>query len=114
VRSFVDPGPVMASLLERAVARGVAHGYVEDLLSIFDRGERDRAAPPAQPLVEPLSEREMEVLSLVAQGLSNREVGRQLHIAESTVKSHLNSVYGKLGVANRTQAGAKARELSLF
>jgi LuxR family maltose regulon positive regulatory protein len=68
----------------------------------------------AQPLIEPLSARELEVLSLVAQGLSNREVGRRLHVAESTVKSHLNSVYSKLGVRNRTQATAKAKAMNLI
>jgi ATP/maltotriose-dependent transcriptional regulator MalT len=54
------------------------------------------------------------VLALVAEGLSNREVGRRLYIAESTVKSHLNHVYGKLAVDNRTQAAAKARALNLI
>jgi LuxR family maltose regulon positive regulatory protein len=114
VRSFVDLGRGMAALLKQASIEGIAPDYVAGLLSAF--GLSDDAAPPrrTQPLIEPLSPRELEVLSLVAQGMSNREVGRHLHVAESTVKSHLNSVFGKLGVRNRVQATAKARSLNLL
>ena len=113
VRCFIDLGPAMAPLLRKAAAQGVAPHYVSNLLSAFD-GSDEEIAPSAQPLIEPLSPRELEVLTLVAEGLSNREVGRRLQIAESTVKSHLNTVYGKLGVDNRTQAAAKARSLNLL
>jgi LuxR family transcriptional regulator, maltose regulon positive regulatory protein len=68
----------------------------------------------AQPLIEPLSERELEVLRLIAAGLSNQAIGRQLHIAEGTVKRHVNNIYGKLQVGSRTQAVAVARELGLL
>jgi LuxR family maltose regulon positive regulatory protein len=71
-------------------------------------------AAPAQPLVEPLSPREMEVLALIAQGLSNREIGERLFIALSTVKGHNRSIYGKLQVRRRTEAVARARELGLL
>jgi LuxR family maltose regulon positive regulatory protein len=114
VRSFVDRGPALATLLQEAAGQGVTPDYVNDLLSAFDEDLELPTPPRAQPLIEPLSARELEVLSLVAEGLSNREVGRRLHIAESTVKSHLNSVYGKLAVDNRTQAAAKARALNLL
>ncbi|MGC9357109.1 MAG: LuxR C-terminal-related transcriptional regulator [Anaerolineae bacterium] len=111
VRRFVDIGPAMLPLLKEAAARGIVP---DDLLAALgDVADRPKPSP-AQPLIEPLSDREIEVLSLVAQGLSNREVGRRLHIAESTVKSHLNNVYGKLGVDNRTQAAAKARTLNII
>jgi len=113
VRSFVDLGPAMMVLLKQARAQAIAHEYAGQLLSAFGVAG-DRSRPRAQPLIEPLSARELEVLGLVAAGLSNREVGRRLHIAESTVKSHLNTIYGKLGVENRTQAGAKARTLGLL
>lgn len=65
-------------------------------------------------LVEPLTEREVEVLQHVAVGLSNREIGQQLSITEGTVKRHLSNVYSKLGVRNRVQAVVWASQLSLF
>jgi ATP/maltotriose-dependent transcriptional regulator MalT len=114
LRSFVDRGPALVPLLQEAAAHGIAPDYANDLLSAFDGTDEVSRAPRKQPLIEPLSARELEVLSLVAEGLSNREVGRRLHIAESTVKSHLNNVYGKLAVDNRTQAAAKARALNLL
>jgi LuxR family maltose regulon positive regulatory protein len=113
VRRFVDLGLAIAPLLRKAASQGITPDYVGDLLSAFNRVDEEMV-PQAQPLIEPLSPREIEVLSLVAEGLSNREVGRRLHIAESTVKSHLNHVYGKLGVDNRIQAAAKARSLNLL
>ena len=66
-----------------------------------------------QPRV-PLSERELEILRVVAVGLSDRQVGERLIIAIGTVKKHLNNIYGKLGVGNRTGALARARELELL
>jgi ATP/maltotriose-dependent transcriptional regulator MalT len=64
-----------------------------------------------QPLVDPLSEREVAVLKLLATGCSNKEIGVRLSIAEGTVKNHMTNVLGKLGVLDRTQAALKAREL---
>lgn len=71
-------------------------------------------APAAQPLVEPLSERELEILALLAAGGSNREIANQLYIAEGTVKNHVTNILGKLGVRDRTQAALKAKELGLI
>ncbi|MEZ4681513.1 MAG: response regulator transcription factor [Caldilineaceae bacterium] len=65
-------------------------------------------------LVEPLSERELEILHLVAAGLSNRQLAAKLIVTVGTVKKHLNNIYGKLGVASRTQAIARGRALGLF
>ena len=65
-------------------------------------------------LVEPLSERELQVLNLIAEGNSNRQIASQLHIAPSTVKTHINNIYGKLEVQTRVQAINRARELNLF
>jgi LuxR family maltose regulon positive regulatory protein len=65
-------------------------------------------------LVEPLSDRELEVLQLIAQGLTNRQVAQRLFIAQGTVKAHASSIYGKLGVSNRTQAVAQATALGLL
>lgn len=75
----------------------------------------DAKAPPAQPgLVEPLSARELEVLKLVSQGLSNQQIAAKLNIAPSTVKTHINNIYGKLGVETRTQAVRQAQESGLL
>ncbi len=67
-----------------------------------------------QNLVEPLSERELEILQLIAAGRSNEEIAQTLVIAIGTVKKHINNIYGKLGVQSRTQALARARELKLL
>jgi DNA-binding NarL/FixJ family response regulator len=69
---------------------------------------------PAQMLVDPLSERELAVLKLLAEGCSNKEIGGRLNITEGTVKNHMTNVLGKLGVLDRTQAALKARELGLM
>jgi len=66
------------------------------------------------PLVEPLSERELEVLQLIADGMSNREIAEKLIIGEGTVKTHINNTYSKLDVQSRTRAIARARELKLL
>lgn len=109
VRPFLQQSQSMARLLREAARRGVTSDYVYELLEAFDEPE---AAD--QPLVEPLSERELEVLRLVAAGLSNREIAEELFITVSTVKSHTNHIYGKLGVRNRTAAAARAKELGLL
>jgi LuxR family maltose regulon positive regulatory protein len=124
VRFFLDYGPPMARLLRKAAKRGIARDYVGRLLAQSGRqaGEDGQQVAGSAPsivfglssLVEPLSNRELEVLRLVAAGLSNQQIAQKLFIAVSTVKSHLNSVYGKLGVKNRTQAVARARELDLL
>jgi LuxR family maltose regulon positive regulatory protein len=80
---------------------------------------RDPVSGPARPgtkgiLIEPLSTRELEVLSLAAAGMSNQEIADRLVITVSTVKSHLNHIFGKLGAKNRTQAGQRARKLGLL
>jgi LuxR family maltose regulon positive regulatory protein len=122
VRLFLNEGPPMARLLRKEAARGVAPGQVSRLLQAFGRetngqlgaAGRRMAEDALGSLVEPLSDRELQVLQLVAGGATNRQIARDLFIAVSTVKSHLNSVYGKLGVKNRTQAVARARELDLL
>jgi LuxR family maltose regulon positive regulatory protein len=84
-----------------------------------------KAAPVAKPrisvrpavgteLVEPLSERELEVLQLIAEGLTNPEIGSRLYLSTNTVKAHTRNIYGKLGVHNRTQAVARARALRIL
>jgi LuxR family maltose regulon positive regulatory protein len=116
-RTFLDLGEPMAALLRQVASRGISPAYSSKLLAAFG-AERKRgltAAPSgAQPLVEPLSDRELEVLQLLADGLSNPEIGRRLFISLPTVKSHTRNIYGKLGVHSRKQAVAQARALGIL
>ncbi|HNS51570.1 MAG TPA: LuxR C-terminal-related transcriptional regulator [Anaerolineae bacterium] len=113
VRLFLDQGEPMRALLKQAAARGIAPRYVSRLLAAFGpSGEAARKAP--QPLVEPLTGREMEVLHLLAEDLPNREIGRRLFISLPTVKSHTRSIYGKLGVHGREEAVARAQALGIL
>jgi len=121
VRTFVDEGEPMAKLLRLAASRGITKKYVRKLLASFYLGSESQSRVlPAEgaaimsDLVEPLSERELEVLRLIVAGMSNREIGEKLIIGEGTVKTHINNIYGKLDVQSRTQAIARARELSLL
>ncbi len=75
---------------------------------------QETAVSPQDSLVEPLSEREQEILALVATGASNKEIAGELFIAEGTVKNHVTNILGKLGVRDRTQAALKAREIGLI
>jgi LuxR family maltose regulon positive regulatory protein len=117
VRRFIDLGAEMTALL-REINRSQQplhlSRYVESLLQAAGEPPETSPRQPQPALIEPLSERELEVLATVAEGLTNRETAQRLFIAESTVKSHLNSVYGKLDVSNRTEAVAKARKLKLL
>ena len=120
VRTFVDEGAPMGALLRRAASRGVSPAYLSKLLDALDaeapmrRGPTGLASPVAQPLEEPLSERELEVLRLIAGGLSNRDIAQELVLATGTVKKHINNIFTKLNVRSRTQAAAQAKELGLL
>jgi LuxR family maltose regulon positive regulatory protein len=120
IRIFVDEGVPMAELLKRMKDEGGRmNEYIHKLLAAFGQKEKIHPSPLASqgviphPLVEPLSQRELEVLQLVAQGLSNREISERLFLALSTVKGHNRVIYGKLQVQRRTEAVARARELGL-
>lgn len=105
----------MARLLYQAAARGIAPQYTGKLLAAFPAAEAvEGFQVSAMELVEPLTERELEVLRLIAEGLSNQEIAQQLFLSLSTVKWHTHNIYGKLGVHNRTQAVAKARALGML
>ncbi|MEZ4656341.1 MAG: LuxR C-terminal-related transcriptional regulator [Caldilineaceae bacterium] len=116
IRLFVDEGARMAELLRDAAARKMRPAYVSKLLAAFEPqpSPSAAAAPSAQALIEPLSERELEVLQLIAEGLSNREIGQRLFITLDTVKGHNRRIFGKLQVQRRTEAIARARELGLM
>ena len=104
---------LLARLLRQALSRDIAPDYVARLLSVHDQ-ETGPGSAAMEALVEPLSEREMDVLRLIVAGLSNPEIAEELVIAVSTVKSHINHIYGKLGVSRRTQAVARAQTLHLL
>lgn len=113
VRTFVDEGAAMACLLRAALAGGIVPNYAAHLLAICD-AEAESVPAAMASLVEPLTEREVEVLRLIVAGLSNAEIADELYIAISTVKSHVNHIYGKLAVEHRAQAIVKAQDLALF
>jgi LuxR family maltose regulon positive regulatory protein len=113
VRLFADLGLPMAFLLQEAHSRAVMPEYVETLLAAFG-GDRSFSAAAAAALPEPLTAREQEVLERLAAGLTNREIAEQLVIAAETVKKHVANLCAKLGVSNRTEASARARELGLL
>jgi LuxR family maltose regulon positive regulatory protein len=115
VRTFVDEGAPMALLLNRLrSAAGSLLTYLEALLTAFDAQQDAQPACEAQPLAEPLSPRELDVLRLVSEGLSNREISERLVVALDTVKGHNRRIYEKLQVQRRTEAVARARELGLL
>jgi LuxR family maltose regulon positive regulatory protein len=118
VRTFLDKGEPVAALLRQAASQGIAPSYVAKLLAAFDaeapiRPVRPTPRLPAQPLIEPLSERELEVLDLLADGQTNHEIAQALHVSVNTIKTHLRNIYGKLGVHNRREATAQAKKLGL-
>jgi LuxR family maltose regulon positive regulatory protein len=119
VQTFVDEGPAMAHLLYEALGRGMAPEYVSRLLAAFPVAEAEPTGPPlsqsqVSDLVEPLSEREIEVLQLIAEGLTNQKIAVRLFLSLNTVKGHTRNIYGKLGVHSRTQAVARARALGIL
>jgi LuxR family maltose regulon positive regulatory protein len=125
VRIFVDEGPELAGLIREAAPGAASPDYARRLAEAFGPAGASRVSAPvppppspsraetvearAEPLSDRLSDREIEVLRLIATGLSNADAGQRLFIAPSTVKKHLENIYAKLGTRNRTQAIARAR-----
>ncbi len=120
IRLFIDAGPPMAQLLSSVAAQGIMPDYTTQLLAAFDveaedEGPTTETSVIGHPLaVESLSPRELEVLGLIAQGYSNREISERLFLALDTVKGHNRRIYSKLQVRRRTEAVARARELDLL
>jgi LuxR family maltose regulon positive regulatory protein len=121
VRVFADEGPPMAALLGRLIAaqrtgRAAAEiplGYLAGLQRAFGPGGPARDPVPSG-IVVPLTSRELEVLQMLAAGRSNQAIAGELVVTLDTLKKHVGYVLGKLGAANRTEAVARARELSLI
>jgi LuxR family maltose regulon positive regulatory protein len=118
VRLFVDEAVPMAQLLSEAAARGMMSDYIGKLLAAFEaekqKSEDKPDLSPAQSRNELLSQRELEVLQLIAQGLSNHDISERLFLALDTVKGHNRKIFGKLQVQSRTEAVARAHELGLL
>jgi LuxR family maltose regulon positive regulatory protein len=119
VRIFVDEGLPMARLLYEALSQGVESDYIRRLLAAFPVAESEQTASSPMrgsksELVEPLSERELEVLQLIAEGLTNQEVATELYLSLHTVKVHARNIFTKLAVKNRAQAVARGRALGIL
>ena len=116
IRTFTQEGSRITPLLQQARAAGVTPDYVDQLLAVLQTPNkiplRKPAANPA--LIEPLSDREMEVLALLAQGCSDKKIAEALVIARETVHKHLKNIYGKLDVHSRAEATARARQLGML
>jgi LuxR family maltose regulon positive regulatory protein len=115
-RIFVDEGPPMARLLYEGLTHGIEEDYIRELLVAFpvvDPGEVDPRGKDGE-LIEPLSKREIEVLQLIAEGLTSREIAARLYLSPNTVNVHSRNIISKLGVNNRAKAVVKARTLGIL
>jgi len=119
IRIFVDEGPPMARLLYKALENGISPEYVQRLLAAFpvaESGEDTSTKGPVDQsgLIDPLSEREIEVLQMIANGLTNQEISDRLFLSVHTVKTHTRNIYGKLGAHHRTEAVVKAKAFGIL
>jgi LuxR family maltose regulon positive regulatory protein len=126
IRSFVDYGPPMAHLLRQLAQQGVAPAYIHQILAAFGNDDGDSlkveadnqsiqpSALSPQPLIEPLTLRELEILDLLAQRWSYQEIADVLYISVTTVKSHAHHIYQKLDVSGRSRAVSMAKSLGLL
>jgi LuxR family maltose regulon positive regulatory protein len=119
VRIFADEGPCLAELLETAAKHGIARSYLRQLLAAFgtavdSTGKARDDTSVMQDLVEPLSERELDVLRLLRSDLDGPEIARRLTVSLNTMRTHTKNIYAKLGANNRRAAVSRADELGLF
>jgi len=112
VRVFVDEGPPMASLLKALAKQGTAGNYVRRLLAALAETEHD--SPVKQALIEPLSERELDVLRLLGSELDGPAIARELSVSLNTMRTHTKNIYAKLAVTSRRAAVRRAAELGLL
>ena len=109
----------MAQLLQIAYSKGLRQDYVRQILSAFsipiaEQSTGSQTIKPESQWMDALSEREIEVLQLIANGLTNQAIADQLYLSLHTVKVHARNIYSKLDVSNRTQAVAKARSTGIL
>jgi LuxR family maltose regulon positive regulatory protein len=119
VRVFVDEGPPMTAMLKMAAKQGISASYVRRLLAAVDKTEvgsrhPSRSSASWNGLIEPLSERELDVLRLLASDLGGPDIARHLVVSLNTVRTHTKSIYTKLGVNTRRAAVRRAEELDLL
>jgi len=117
IRTFVDEGSALARLLYSVVKQDIAPDYVQRILAAFPvEAPQQSEAEPFQETewLEPLTDRELEILQYVAEGLTNQEIGKRLYLSPNTVKTHLRNIFGKLDVNNRVRAVAKGRMLGII
>jgi len=131
IRPFIEAGPLMAGLLKRLHKQNVAVEYIEKILAacrddeqflVKRAAEQPMGSPPhplrsssfSQPMIEPLTQREIDVLELLFERLQNKEMAEKLFISNDTIKWHLKNIYQKLGVNNRRQAVERAKNLGFF
>ena len=117
IRSFIDEGPEIAEILSGMTVQPELIDYREILLNAFDsvlQGSQKSQTIKAQRLTEPLSKREREILQLISQGYTNREIGERLFLALNTIKGYNRNLFQKLGAKNRTEAVANARKLGML
>ena len=119
VHAFVDEGQPMARLLYEALSQGIARDYVQRLLAAFPNIEPEppqptESRPSPDEFIEPLSDRELDILQLIAEGLTNQEIATRLYLSLNTVKAHTRNIYGKLNVNSRTQAIARSQAFGLL
>ena len=112
VRCFIDEGQPMAGLLKLAIKRRIAPDYARKLLASF--GQPDDRPQDHPDLIEPLSERELDVLRLLRSELSGPDIARELMVSENTMRTHTKNIYDKLGVNSRRAAVRRAEELDLL
>jgi LuxR family transcriptional regulator, maltose regulon positive regulatory protein len=124
IRPFVEPGLPMADMLKKLAEKDVAVDFIETILADFkvnETGSQSLPFPPSphppvspSPIVDPLTNRELDVLELLAQRLRNKEIAEKLFISDGTVKGHLKNIYQKLNVSKRQQAVEKAKTLGIL
>jgi LuxR family maltose regulon positive regulatory protein len=111
-RPFLAEGAPMRGLLQHAVSNGVEPNYANRLISTFEM-QKQRPTLPSCSLIDPLTNREAEILKLIAAGASNKEISQKLFITINTVKRHVTNIYGKLAVTKRSEAIDRAHQLGL-